>query len=372
MDNKQSRVGCFFVLLTNIQNCHILLRLYKYSGVLKSIQIMKNRMIPLFFIAAMSLTACGEKSYSPKDYIMELPYKSNFKILQLTDTHIGDKDDQDLHYAFLDKLITEADGPSKDQIDLIVVTGDLFTFAGKATAKRYFKFLDSYDIPWTVVFGNHDEQTYFSVEWMTDYLNKFGSKCMFKDIRNDNVQGNCNFAINLMDDTNVHDQLIFMDSNRYYFGSYFGYDFFKENQIEWYDALVKDTTDGNGGTPVNSLMFYHIPLFEINDAYEKGTVIYDGPNGNGDGKREDTCPPDINSGFFQHIVDGGSTKAMFFGHDHINTFETDYQGVKFCYGIKSTNRIYYDEDLLGYQTITIKDDHSLTIDRHFHTYEEVK
>ena len=63
---------------------------------------------------------------------------------------------------------------------------------------------------------------------------------------------------------------------------------------------------------------------------------------------------------------------MFFGHDHINNFEVDYQGVKFCYGIKSTDRIYHDDDMLGAQTITIHDDHSLKIDRYYHTYAEVK
>ena len=63
---------------------------------------------------------------------------------------------------------------------------------------------------------------------------------------------------------------------------------------------------------------------------------------------------------------------MFFGHDHINNFEADYEGVKFCYGMKSTDRIYFAEDMLGYQTISIKADNSLEIERFFHTYAEVK
>jgi len=331
---------------------------------------MKNRLLPLFFVTAMSLTACGGKSYSPKDYILTLEYnKSSFKILQLTDTHLADKDDQDLHFAFLDLLIKDAN--ENNDLDMIVVTGDLFTFAGKATARRYCDFLDSYGLPWSVIFGNHDEQTYFSVDWFTNYLNNYGSHCMFKDIQDDNVHGNCNYAINLKKGGVVTDQLIMMDSNRYYFGDYMGYDYFKDNQIKWYEDLVDYTASENGGV-VKSVMFYHIPLFEINDAYDKGTIIYDGPNGDGDGKREDTCPPDYNSGFFDVIKSKGSTTAMFFGHDHINTFEADYQGVKFCYGIKSTNRIYYDEDLLGYQTITIDAGHSVKVERSFHTYAEVK
>ena len=222
---------------------------------------MKKRILPLVFIAAMSLTACGQKSYQPKDYFVQsLNYRENFTILQLTDIHMADKDDQDVHYAFLDKLITDAKG--KGTIDFMVVTGDLFTFASKGTAKKLFKFLDSYQIPWTVVFGNHDEQTYFSVDWMASYLNNFGSYCRFKDNQDDKVQGNCNFALNLMnEDDTIHNQLIFMDSNRYYFGSYFGYDFFKQDQIDWYSDLVDYTTLQNGGNVVNSLMFYHIPLY---------------------------------------------------------------------------------------------------------------
>ena len=330
---------------------------------------MKNRIVPLMFTTAMLLTACGGKSYSPSDYIAgTLNYRDGFKILQLTDIHMSDKDDQDLHYAFMDKLITEAKNDATGAPDLMVVTGDLFTFASRSTAERLFKFLDSYGIKWTVVFGNHDEQTYFPVDWMTGYLNKFGSNCIFKDIQDDKVQGN--FAINLMDGANVKKQLIFMDSNRYYFGSYMGYDYFKQDQIDWYKDLVEDTASKNGGAKVDSVMFYHIPLFEINDAYDKGTKIFDGRNGN-DGKREDTCPPKENSGFFKMIKDEGSTKAMFFGHDHINTFEVDYQGVKFCYGIKSTDRIYFDEDLLGYQTITLDGD-QINVHRYWHTYEEVK
>ena len=332
---------------------------------------MKKNFLPLVFVTAFSLTACGGKSYNPSDYIVgTLPYRDGFKILQLTDIHMSDKDDQDLHYAFMDKLITEAN--AANDVDFMVVTGDLFTFASRDTAKRLFKFLDSYKIPWSVVFGNHDEQTYFPVDWMTGYLNGLNDKrlsnpdssyCYFKDLQDDKVQGNCNFAINVVDGTTVKKQLILMDSNRYYFGSYMGYDYFKKDQIDWYESMVKET-------PVDSLMFYHIPLFEINEAYEKGTRVFDGKNGN-DGKREDCCPPKENSGFFSKITELGHTKAMFFGHDHINTFEVDYQGVKFCYGIKSTDRIYYDEDLLGYQTITLDGD-QINVHRFWHTYAEVK
>ena len=321
---------------------------------------MKNKLTALAFISLLALSACGTKEYQPQDYILEMNYKSDFRILQLTDIHLSDKDDKETQFKFMDLLYQDANNP-----DLVVVTGDLFTFAGKDTAKSLLKYFDSKKIPWTVCFGNHDEQCYFSVDWLTETLSKYGSYCMFKDLQDDKVNGNCNFVINLKDGGKVHDQLFIMDSNRYNFSfSQLGYDCFKEDQINWYSDIVNYTTAQNGGV-VNSLMFYHIPLPEINAAWEEGTHI-DGE------KREASCPPDHDYGFFGKIKELGSTSAMFFGHDHINNFEVDYQGVKFCYGIKSTDRIYHDEDMMGCQTITIHDDHSLKIDRYYHTYAEVK
>ena len=154
-----------------------------------------------------------------------------------------------------------------------------------------------------------------------------------------------------------------MDSNRYHFGfDYNGYDYFKTKQMEWYSDMVDYSAELNGtpGNPAKSLMFYHIPLPEINDAYdaakESGAIKY------GE-KREDCCPPDVNQGFFKIIDDKNATNGMFFGHDHINNFEVEYKDVLFCYGLKSTDRIYYDDDMLGYKLIELKDDNTFDIKR---------
>ena len=334
---------------------------------------MKRKYLILAPICAMALSACSlpGKAYEPKDYFLDLEFKSG-RILQLTDTHIGDKDDQEKHFKFMDLTINDA---KQGGLDLIIVTGDLFTFASKSTAQRYFKWLDSHEVPWTVTFGNHDEQCYFSIDWMTSYLNNLAddenSYCVFKDLQDDKVHGNANFAINMRKsgESKIFEQLIVMDSNRYNFKGYFGYDYFKQDQIDWYSNLVDKTTELNGAV-VPSLMFYHIPLPEVNDAIaahqaevgETGEQI----------QREDTCPPDYNSGFFDVIDEKNSTTAMFFGHDHINKFCLNYRDVDFVYGVKSTDRIYSDEDLLGGQVITIGNDHKTTLEQIYHTYDEVK
>lgn len=324
----------------------------------------KKHFLLLSSVFAMTLTGCSNVKHDVKEYILSANYTQDYRILQLTDTHLGDKDNLEKHFEFM-KLTIEESKPN-----FIVVTGDLFTFASKSTAKRFFKFLDSFDVDWTVTFGNHDEQCYFSVDWLTGYLNNYGSHCKFIDIQDDDVQGNANFAINLMLGNDIFEQLIVMDSNRYYFGNYFGYDFFKQDQIDWYSSLVDYTTSLNHGEVVPSLMFYHIPLPEVNDAWDKAqsgeaTLVY--------GKKgEKSCSPEINSGFYKVIKDKGSTKGMYFGHDHYNDFIVNYEGIDFGYGIKSTDRIYYDEEMMGGRTIVLHDDHSITYENHYHTYKEVK
>lgn len=332
---------------------------------------MKKKILPLFFIAAVSLTACGGNSYHYEehlsDYVMniDLGDRTNFKILQLTDFHFSDKDDQDELYRYVDTLVEDA--KTKYGVDFIVVTGDLFTFASKWTAKKLFNHMESYGVPWTVVFGNHDEQTYFSVDWMTNYLNNFGKNCYFKDIQKDDVEGNCNFVVHLNKGGKVKEQLIFMDSNRYHFGTdYNGYDYFKNPQIGWYRAMVNYSKELNGeANPAKSLMFYHIPLPEINKITNQEVMLKDDPNycfiyGE---KKEKTCPPDEDLGFFNVIDELDATTGMFFGHDHINDYEAIYNDVYFCYGLKSTDRIYYDEDMLGYKLIDLKEDSTFEVKR---------
>jgi len=313
----------------------------------------------VLLVSLLSLCSCNNTTkHDVKEYILNLDYKNNFKVLQLTDLHLGDIDNLEEHFKFMDLTINET------KPDLIVVTGDVYTFSSKPTSIKVMDYFDSHKIPWTFTFGNHDEQAFYSIEWLTETLNNYGSYCYFKDIQGDSLTGNCNFAINLNKDNKVHTQLIMMDSNRYYFGEIFEYDYVKENQIEWYKDLINTTTKENGSV-VPSLYFAHIPLPEINAAFENGTLL-------GGEKRENPCPPVHNSGLFQVMKDLGSTKAMFYGHDHKNTFSSVYEGIIFTYGVKSTDRVYYENDMLGGTLITIHDDNSLQIDRILHTYEEIK
>lgn len=327
----------------------------------------KKRLIIMATLTLL-LSACGKRDvrHDISEYILETDYKEDFRILQLNDIHLSNKDKLEREFDFMDLTIKEADA------DLIVICGDSFTFADKRTAKSLFNFIDSYNTFWTITFGNHDEQCYFSIDWLTDYLNNFGSYCLFKDIQDDDITGNANFAINLMKDDKVHYQVIIMDSNRYNFGEYLGYDYIKDNQIAWYERLVNHTKVENAGIVIPSIAFFHIPIPEFDTAYKKALQgEADAILEYGD-QREAVCAPKHNSGFFTKAKELNSTKAICVGHDHINNTRVLYQGVYLCYGINANDRVYGDADRLGGHVVTIHNDQTLSFDYLYHTYQEVE
>ena len=339
-----------------------------YADIQKEDDLLKKpiRILPIVLLCLL-LTGCGtsEVTHPAGDYILELPYQSDFRILQLSDIHLGNKDNRALQYDFLNLTIQDAEA------DLIVLNGDLFTFADKSTARELFAFIDSYGIPWTVTFGNHDEQCYFSIDWLTGYLNGFGSNCLFRDLQDDDVFGSCNFAINLTQDGQVFEQIILMDSNRYYCGDYWGYDYIKENQIGWYERIVTYTAEQNVGIAADSILFFHIPFPEFSDAWDAAQAGSPDAVWEYGEKNEEVCSPEYNSGLFDRILALDSTRAVLVAHDHVNDYRIRYRGVYLSYGVNSTDRIYYQDGMLGGQVLTIRTDHSLSFEPIFHTYSEV-
>ena len=315
--------------------------------------------IALIALMMIPLASCSKTEHDISEYVLEYDIgdKEDFKILQLSDIHIAAKDDRQRQFDFIAKTVN-----SDSEVDMIVVSGDLFTFADRKTAKELFNCLDSFNVPWTVTWGNHDEQCYFSMEWVCKYLSSNGNgklnNCLFKDIPNDNVTGYANFAINLMKNNSLFEQVIIMDSNRYQYGKYIGYDYIHQDQIDWYKDLIDYTKNKYG--EYESVMFFHIPLPEWNDAFELAeandpSVEVVNP---GYKKGEDPSSPLEDLGFFSVIEEKGSTKVIGVGHDHVNNAIIKYKGVYLSYCVNTTDRIYFDPDLLGGRTITISSSHT--------------
>jgi len=325
-------------------------------------------LIPALF--AISLTSCSSegKRHDPLEYKageIVLEEGESFDILQLCDIHLSNKDNQQLQLDFISLTINDA---INSGVDLIVLDGDSFTFADKTTAERLFNFLDGFGVHWTITFGNHDEQAYFSVTWLTEHLNNRNGLCIFKDIQDDDVNGNANFYIDIKDNKNkLFERVYLLDSNRYYFSEYMGYDYIKQNQIDWYKRIVEGTEF------CESIAFFHIPLPE----FEIAMKLYDNKQFDqveylGGSHGEGVSCPKNNSKFFDAILEMATTKAIFCGHDHENDLALKYKGIVLSYGTNSTDRIYSDSNMMGGQLITIEQDHQMTLTRIHHSYSEVE
>lgn len=346
----------------------------KVTSKIKGVKMKLKTICAVLVCVFAVLIFCGCTSgvkHDISEYVLtyDMGDKESFSILQLSDIHLANKDQRARQYEFLTDTINFANA------DMIVITGDLFTFADKTVAKELFAFLDGFGIPWTITFGNHDEQCYFSIDWLTGYLNEFGSNCLFKDIQDDDVYGNANFAINVTKNGKIFEQVIIMDSNRYNYGEYTGYDYLKQDQIDWYKSLVDYTTSQNGGEVAKSLLYFHIPVPEYEDALTACDYSYQ--TNRGDESKgyvmgwmgEGVSCPKYNSGFFDAVLEKGSSQAISVGHDHKNNLVVQYKGVYLCYGVNSTDRIYFDENLIGGRVLTVNADHSLSFRDVVHNYD---
>lgn len=344
-------------------------------------------------IGVICLASCNAAvRYSPDRYRLSLDWdyaNHNFNILQLSDLHMSTLTDREVHYEFMRETVKQAQSTVTDKIgngekiDLIVITGDVFTFADKNVARDVFSFLDSFKIPWTITFGNHDEQCYFSIEWLTSYLNGLNDKrttdegksyCVFTDLQDDDVFGNANFVIDLdtieKDKKVTKESIYIFDSNRYNYGEYAGYDYIHNDQIDWYDREVSYSF-AEAKVVVPSLAFFHIPFPEFEAKYkialeddvkevasQRVSFVTDK---NLDVKRTrhekdgaTTGDPKINTHLYDHFVQN-HTNGVFIGHNHTSSYIVHdiNDNITLGFGIKSTDRIYADDDMLGGQVISL-------------------
>ena len=174
-------------------------------------------------------------------FIMRIPKDRDFRILQLTDLHLGFGPLS----RRMDKLAMEAVRTiiERSKPHLIVLTGDsIFPFLPRAgtldnrrQVQKLMGFLDGFEIPYTLVFGNHDCEMFSTCgkEELAG-LYKQGRYCIFTEGRKD-LTGVGNFLIELIDDSGkVLLPLVLLDSNMYGEGGWFfsGFDRSEEHTSE--------------------------------------------------------------------------------------------------------------------------------------------
>jgi predicted MPP superfamily phosphohydrolase len=308
----------------------------------------------LFLVATLFSCSNSTVSNSSSNYVKSLPsYYDGFRVLQLTDIHWNFTTDMVKQSAYL-TAVKNATTP-----DLIMITGDSTLTANEEIANTLYDLIDSWQIPYAFMWGNHDYQGTWNPSWLYQRASK-GKYSLYTHIE-DQVSGDSNYVINLMDGSKVAWQVYALDSNSYLYqkGLSYAYDYIRDDQVEWYKAQADKAKADNGGSYPASLMYFHIPLWEWVYAYEKnpkgsfGEIheksTYDVP---GLADKIPFWPGDVHSGIFDAAASRG-TKAFYCGHDHSNDwgdYYTSESGNKAYvgYGVKSGRELYYAKADAGY------------------------
>lgn len=324
---------------------------------------------------------------------------SEFKIIGFTDVHLDAKQEKgDVTFEYIVRNIVN------EKPDLVIFVGDNITAGfNRARLKQLAKTLEELGVYWDFVLGNHEGDNIWSVtrEKMVKLFSKY-PHCLVdetakKTASGETVWGNGNHVINLLDSKgNIVRSLYFLDGGadmseedmakydaEFTDKGHNDYDYIKDSQITWYKETVA-AIDALNGSPVKSTVFCHIPLPEYKLAYDKLTgeteptekvPTYDLPDADGDyiiaGQRHETiCFSGHNSGFFDAMLQAGSTDLFVCGHDHINDFILNYKGITLAYnepsGYSSYNLVskkLSDHLMQGFSRYTVSPDGSIYMEQ---------
>lgn len=301
------------------------------------------------------------KSNARKAPELKFNKDGKFRILHITDIHEVDPemdDDPNVEIPVTCSLETVnviEKSIEKSKPDLVVFGGDNisgywqeFTYDYvEKTIDKITKPIRDKNIPFAIVFGNHDSeiQKFFREFQMLCYL-RYDNFIGTFNAEEMHGCGNCNIVVNGSKSNKPAFNIWLMDSNDYPHdetGKRFdGYDHLHKDQLDWYERTAEKLKADNGGIPLPSILFQHIPVQQEYDALIKVDESTEGAVKRGDGyytinkdylisgdMRETPCTPENHDRTqFDLWKKHGDVFAAFFGHDHVNNFVIDVEGIK--------------------------------------------
>ena len=245
-----------------------------------------------------------------------------FKILQLTDTHYisGDARSQ----RALDNVISVLDA---EKPDLVIHTGDIiFGKPAEPTCREILAPIAERHIPFAVAFGNHDEEFGKTRDEMLEIVRTIPGNV---NTVSPGIHGAGNTVLTIANGQGQVERVLYIIDSLAYsqIEGIKGYNHIHFDQVAWYRQQSEAFTKANGGRPIPSFAFFHIPLYEHKMATE------DPKNSEVRGTRgEEICSAPISSGLFASMRELNDVQAIFCGHDHNNDNVTIWNGMCFVYG----------------------------------------
>lgn len=272
-------------------------------------------------------------------------------------------------------------------VDLIVLTGDniasttLVRPYAALAINEFMLMLECLGTPVVMVYGNHDDERTTADKAFQMFIYeryKCFVGCAGEDFGESNL-GTYYVPIYSSADKNVMVNNIWMiDSGTYNDENDLGgYGCVTKKQIEWYKT-TSERLERENGKKIPSLMFQHIVIPEIWDALDEHDAPVEGSVGHG-GKyytlpqgakgtlAETPCPPNYSNGQFDAVLERGDVMAMFFGHDHVNSYEFNYRGVDLVNTPGVGFRSYNSEEE-GVRLITLDESRPDTYETELVTY----
>ena len=313
------------------------------------------------------------------DYaVIEKAEGEDFVVLNITDVQLNDDEVYGAGGEYSNALITKM--VEEYQPDLITVSGD-----NSWCTMGYLELInlmESFNIPWAPIMGNHDGQGCISEFWVAQKLAE-AENCLFEF--GPEGMGYGNYIVNVKEGDEYVYSFFMMDTHS---DAEFeledgttveGYDHLWYNQQVWYEWAVKGIAK-EAGRVVPSTVVFHIPVYEIHEAWEMvsipsddnefGVVAPEYADTVQGGIGELPCPAPVNNGFFSLCKELGSTNAIVFGHDHYNDAVIPYQGINLVYGVKSGFGSYWSHKLIGGTTLTINSAGEVDVQQHYYDLEE--
>lgn len=249
--------------------------------------------------------------------------KGKFKIVQFTDMHFRCNTPKSKLVLQMINEVLDTEKP-----DLVIFTGDIVSADTLLKGWEIVtKPLIDRAIPWAVTIGNHDDEHDKKRDEILPLIDKFPYNQTKVGPKSIYGYGNYTLSIQSANSSKEAFLLYCMDSNSYStIKGIKGYGWFRNSQINWYKQTSDSWISKNKGIPMPSLAFFHIPLVEYTEAWEKNKQNPIGV------KNEKVCSPEINSGMFASMLQQGDIIGTFVGHDHDNNYVAPLHNIALVYG----------------------------------------
>ena len=269
--------------------------------------------------------------------------KGLFKIVQITDLHykLGVKASEQGLACVREMVETE-------KPDLVVVTGDIiYSAPADSTLSVVLKTFAKLGVPFCMTFGNHDYDFKTPAVALYNQMQKTPN-CVMPVLQGKNTD----YSLPILSSNGKRTAAVLycIDThNKPAIGGIGGYQWISHNQITWYRQRSMVYKQKNGGRPVPSLAFLHIPLPEFNYATDNTQCPMYGS------RLEKAYSPSINSGMFASIKEMGDIMGVFCGHDHDNDYAVSYFNVLLAHGRFSGGNTEYNHLKRGARVIVLKE-----------------